>query len=419
MPTNGGIFGPVTPKTYTLGELAAFVRRVFALNLPEPVWVQAEIGQASLSRGHCWLTLVEKGEEQDQISAQLEAVCWANTLQSLRATHGTKLLLDLLQDGMSVRLRVRADFHPRYGLKLLVEDIDPAYTMGKLEQERQRILEKLNQEGMLDLNARQELPLTPQRLAVISSETAAGWADFQEQLLKNDYGYHFKLRLFSAAMQGAQTGPEVSRRIRQINRVSDTFDAIVIIRGGGGRMDLSAFDDEELAREIAGSALPVIVGIGHETDDSIADRVANTSLKTPTATAVFLLQRMMQAEITVLQLGRGISRSVKLRLTTHGQLLDELEVRTRLLARASLDKENQRLDQFKKDTERLATQSMGQAQRQLDQFEQLLRVLDPDTTLARGFSMLSQEGKILTSTKQIKAGPITARLKDGEIELKK
>ncbi|WP_173021410.1 exodeoxyribonuclease VII large subunit [Lewinella sp. W8] len=409
----------MSPKTYTLVELAAFVRRVFALNLPEAVWVQAEIAQASISRGHCWLTLVEKGEESDQISAQLEAVCWATSLHKIRADHGTKLVREVLQEGMSVRLRVRADFHQRYGLKLIVEDLDATYTLGKLEQEKQRILVKLQEEGLLDLNARQPLSVTPQRLAVISSETAAGWADFQEQLRDNAYGYRFSLRLFSAAMQGVQTGPEVSRRIRQINRVSETFDAIVIIRGGGGRMDLAAFDDEDLAREIAGSQLPVIVGIGHETDESIADRVANTSLKTPTATAVFLIQRMMQAEVRLLQLGRGIGRAAGLQLLGHTQSLEEMEVRINVQARTALERESVRLDQANTALKRLADQNLRQAKQQLDQYAKLLAVLNPETTLARGFSILSQDGKLITSVGEIRPGPLQARLRDGDVELNK
>ena len=275
-------------KTYSLSELTSFIRRVFALNLPEAVWVTAELGQVNESRGHYWLTLVEKGE-QDAIAAQLEGVIWASQLQLLQRNYGIKLLRDLLQDGMSIKLKVTTSFHPRYGLKVVVEDVDPSFTIGELERKRKAVLEQLAKEGLLQKNASLPFPVLPQRLAVISSETAAGLADFRQQLAQNPYGYQFRVRLFSAAMQGGNTSSEILTRLRQISSQGDSFDAVVIIRGGGGRTDLAAFDEASLCRAVAAYPLPVIVGIGHETDESVLDQVAARSLKTPTATATFLI----------------------------------------------------------------------------------------------------------------------------------
>ena len=175
--------------TLPLSQLAAFIRRVFALNLPEAVWVSAELAQVSTSRGHTWLALVEKESAGDAILAQLDAVVWAGGRKRMEKAHGPKLVRDLFQEGMSVRLQVTASFHERFGLKLIVEDIDPAHTIGSLERRRQATLEALAADGLLDRNAALPLPPVPQRLAVISSDTAAGLADFQRQLIDNPYGY--------------------------------------------------------------------------------------------------------------------------------------------------------------------------------------------------------------------------------------
>ena len=265
-------------ETLSLAELAGFIRRVFALNLPSAVWVSAELGQVTTSRGHTWLTLVEKDGEGEAIIAQLDAVVWASRLAKLQKAHGLKLVRGVLQQGMSVRLQVTASFHERFGLKLVVEDVDPAHTLGSLEKRRQETLEALHRDGLLDRNARLPVPRVPQRIAVISSDTAAGLADFQRQLTDNRYGYHFKTELYPAAMQGAQTGEEITTRLRQIARRREDYDCIAIVRGGGGK---TAFDEEALCRNVAAASLPVLAGIGHEIDDTVLDRVVHRSLKTP------------------------------------------------------------------------------------------------------------------------------------------
>jgi exodeoxyribonuclease VII large subunit len=265
-----------------------------------------------------------------------------------------KLTNGLLQQGMSVRLRVSTSFHERYGLRLVVEDIDPTHTIGALERRRQQTLEKLTADNLMNRNAELPLPVVPQRLAVISSDTAAGLADFREQLEGNAYGYRFQLRLFGAAMQGAQTSPEIIKRLREIRRNwPDAFDAVIIVRGGGGRTDLAAFDDEALCRAVAEFPLPVLVGIGHETDDTVLDRVAHRSLKTPTATAVFLIERLTQAEVRLLQLGRGISLVGRNQLSAATLELNRHASAIRQAAGQSLLNEHHRLDRLAGELDKL------------------------------------------------------------------
>lgn len=383
------------------------------------MWVTAELAQANKSRGHVWLTLVEKEEGAEAITAQLEGVLWAGQLQHLQRVHGVKLVRDLLREGMSVRLKVTTSFHARYGLKVVVEDIDPAFTIGELERKRQELLTRLSAAGLLDRNGELPFPLLPQRLAVISSTTAAGLADFKQQLEDNPYGYQFTLKLFSAAMQGENTTPEILARLRQIQSWENTFDAIVLIRGGGGRTDLTAFDDEALARAVADCKLPVIVGIGHETDASVLDRVAARSLKTPTATAVFLIEQLVTAEHRILQLSRAISQSGKHQVSTASMQLEPTKRLIHQLARAAVTTARLSLEQTQQQVASAEKEMLRQQEQYVSHLEQLLSALRPEATLARGYALASQRGRLLTDAKQVSAGQVTLRLKDGEVTLKR
>ncbi|OAV45343.1 exodeoxyribonuclease VII large subunit [Lewinella sp. 4G2] len=404
-------------KTYRLGELANFIQRVFALNFQQAVWVSAEIGQANDSRGNCWLTLVEKEEASDAVNASLSAVVWKSSLSSLQRKYGIRIMRDLLQDGTSVRLKVSTSFHQRYGLRLVVEDIDPSHTIGELERRRQLTLERLKAEGLLSKNRGISLSATPFKLAIISSETAAGLADFKAQIAANPYGYQFDLRLFTAAMQGNRTAPEIISRLKQIRQWPETFDAVIIIRGGGGKTDLAAFDDEDLARAVADYNLPVLSGIGHETDMVVLDAVVHTSLKTPTATAVFLIERLVRAESHLVRIGREIGHLTRQLLYREQPKLERLQLMLKHTAKASLQTEGQRLQRAREQLDRLPTIILDREETKLTSLESLLTALRPETTLARGYSMLTQDGKLVTSTAELKAGSVEARFKDGRAQL--
>jgi exodeoxyribonuclease VII large subunit len=407
-----------TPKTFQLSEFTSFIRRVFALNLPEAVWITAELGQANTSRGHCWLTLVQKAGDTDEIIAQLDGVVWSGQLRQLQQAYGLKLMNGLLQDGMSVRLKVTTSFHARYGLRVVVEDVDPTHTIGELERKRQETLTQLAADGLLDKNASLPLPMATRRLAVISSNTAAGLADFREQLESNAYGYKFKVQLFPAAMQGAQTGPEILKRLRQIS-TWDAFDVVVIVRGGGGRTDLAAFDDEDLARAVANYHLPVVVGIGHETDESVLDRVAGKSLKTPTATAVYFIDQLVAAEYRALQLGRGIARLANQQLSFEKPRLERISLLSRQLSAGILRMEKDKLGRLQTDLKKAESRALDSAGNTLDSLARLLAALRPEATLARGYALVSQNGKLVTKPEDVSSGTVDIQLRDGKLKLEK
>ncbi|MCB0636728.1 MAG: exodeoxyribonuclease VII large subunit [Lewinella sp.] len=385
--------------TYSLRQLNEYLRRVVALNFPSALWLRAEIAAAQEKRGHHFVQLVEKSADSDEIMAQSEAVFWQRPAQRWARRNKTTVA-DLLQAGREVRLQVRVDFHERYGLKLQIEDIDLAFAVGQLALRRQQTISNLRERGALELNRQLTLPPALQRLAVISSPQAAGYHDFREQLLRNPYGYQFRVELYPAAMQGTQTSPEVRRQLRHLARRRYAYDAIVIIRGGGSRLDLSDFDDLALCEAAAQSPLPLIVGIGHETDQSVLDLVAHTSLKTPTAVAHFIVERSLQLEARCVQLGQRIQQLGQQQLARERQRLARVSLQLPQLAGQMLREQSRTLDHLRGLLPLLARQTLHLAWRELEKEQQSARLLSLDQTLARGFSLLVRDDDRIISRQE-------------------
>jgi len=273
----------------SLSELNGQVKTVLSANFTAPVWVIGEISEINVhSNGHCYLMLIEKGESEDRIIAQVRATIWSYTFRMLRPFFETTTGQQLTE-GIKVLLQVSVEFHELYGFSLNVRNIDPTYTLGDLARKRREILKRLTDEGVLTMNKELELPLVPQKIAIISSPNAAGYEDFMEQLINNPHGFHFYTLLFPAIMQGNQSELSIIDALDRIYPYEDFFDLVVIIRGGGSQADLSCFDNYNVAYHVTQFPIPVLTGIGHEKDDSIVDLVAHTRLKTPTAVAGFII----------------------------------------------------------------------------------------------------------------------------------
>lgn len=266
---------------------------------PGEYWVVAEINEMSVaSNGHCYLEVIEKSTETDQVVARSRAIIWSYTFRMLRPYFETTTGKSL-SPGIKILFLCEVTFHELYGISLIVKDIEPGYTLGDLALRRQEVIRQLKQEGIFDMNRRLPLPLVPQRIALISSQKAAGLKDFITHLEEDPHHYHFQWKLFPAAMQGIDTEPTIIGALEMINEDPGTYDVVIIIRGGGAKTDLSAFDQYRLAAHIAQFPLPVITGIGHEKDESVTDLVARVSLKTPTAVAQFLIDRIEEFEFSV------------------------------------------------------------------------------------------------------------------------
>lgn len=273
----------------SLSELNQLIRQTLDRNLSPSYWVIAEIGELRDSlKGHAYLELVEKSG--NQLAAKIKANIWSYTYQGIR-NRFVSATGEALQPGMKILALVNVQFHELYGLSVTIKDIDPTYTVGERAKRKQEIIDRLTREGLIHLNKQYPLPLVPQRLAVISSATAAGYGDFVDQLKTNGSGYQIYCKLYPATMQGNEASSSVVNAITAIESdLSDEkFDLLVIIRGGGATTDMDCFDDYDMAKAIANTSLPVVTGIGHERDECIADLVANTKMKTPTAVAEFVL----------------------------------------------------------------------------------------------------------------------------------
>jgi exodeoxyribonuclease VII large subunit len=285
-----------------LSELNLLIRDTLQEAFPETVWVVAEISELKENRsGHCYLELIEKKEAGDEITARARATIWSYTYRMLKSYFETTTGR-LLASGLKVRVQVSVEFHPLYGLSLNIKDIDPAYTIGDMALRRSEIINRLKTEGIFTMNKGLPLPEVPQKIAIVSSATAAGYQDFVNQLVDNFYGFVFYLKLFEATMQGTEATPSIIRALERIYRYADFFDAVIIIRGGGAQADLSCFDTYELGAHVAQFPLPIFTGIGHEKDDTVVDLVAHSRLKTPTAVAEFLISGILRFKENLVRL---------------------------------------------------------------------------------------------------------------------
>ena len=325
----------------TLSQLNEQVKDALLDAFPGAIWVVAEVSELKENRsGHCYLELIEK--EGNDIVARSRATIWSYTYRMLKPYFETTTG-QLFSQGIKVLVQVTVEYHAAYGLSLNIKDIDPTYTVGDMALQRKEIIDRLQNEGVFEMNKELELPLVPQKIAVISSATAAGYQDFMNQLENNEPGFRFHTKLFEAYMQGAGAVSSIIHALERIFQYDDFFDAVVIIRGGGATADLSSFDNYDLAINITQFPLPVITGIGHEKDDTIIDLVAHTRLKTPTAVAEFLINGMELYYSRLLELENGIIQ----------------------LSRETLDEQKEKLEDFAESLLYSVTGFIQQKQQQL------------------------------------------------------
>ena len=273
----------------SLSELNILIKDTLDDAFPNLIWIKAEISELTINRaGHCYLELVDTDPDTKQIVARSRATIWSYTFRMLKPYFETTTG-QAFSEGIKILISAKVEYHPIYGLSLNIRDVDPSYTMGDMARKRREIILRLEEDGVLDMNKEIDLPLVPQRIAIISSPTAAGLQDFLIQLENNSHKIHFYTKLFPAVMQGAETADSIIQALDQIYEYEQFFDVVAIIRGGGAQIDLASFDNYELAFHVAQFPIPVITGIGHEKDETVVDLVAHSKMKTPTAVAEFLI----------------------------------------------------------------------------------------------------------------------------------
>ena len=386
----------------TLRELQRRVKSVLEGQFALPVWVSAEISDLKVNySGHCYLELVEKGGDNGVPTAQARAVIWRSHYPRIagyfEAETGQRLA-----PGLKILAKVLVSYHELYGFSLQITDIDPSFTLGDLERQRQLTIAQLQQDGVWEMNREVAMPIVVQRVAIVSSAQAAGYQDFRKELEKSSY--RFDVELFDAFMQGEAAEESIIGALCRVADSMEEFDAVVIIRGGGSRSDLNCFNAYRLCSHVAQFPLPVLTGIGHDKDTSVADMVAHKALKTPTAVAGWLVERMSNVEGwldgAALQLHDGV-----LRLTRAQQLrLEEFTGDLRhlpagLLRRRALELES-RSEAF-----RLAVGEFLRQQRQrLDTSEKLAESRSPRHILRMGFAVVRSHGEAIRSVGQVTAG---------------
>lgn len=447
----------------SLTELQLIIKDSLYLALPDMYWVIAEISEIRENyNGHCYLELVEKHPDEISIRSRVKAVIWSSRFRFLKSFFENSTG-ESLREGLKILIRVKIEYHELYGLSLVINDIDPAFTIGEMALKRQQILKKLEEEGVLTMNKDLDFPVVPQRIAVISSRNAAGYTDFLKHLMENSYGYVFYTVLIETPMQGNETEGGVIKALEKIASHLEKFDLAVIIRGGGSQTDLSWFDNYNIAYYITQFPLPVITGIGHEKDLSVTDIVAFRSLKTPTAVADYLIECMNNADIRLIEMSKEIIDKSQLILEESKKRIDSSRLKLIPVARIMISEFKEELSGIKIDMintgkeyimraglfpanhksrlisgarSHLSTDSsllVGRKQslishsksyinnfnNKLAVLNNSLKILDPQNVLKRGFTITSRDGKIIKKRVQLKKDDlINTRFSDGSVSSK-
>ena len=403
-------------EALSLYDLNALVRRSLEQCLPDEYWVQAELSDVRTnSTGHCYLEFIQKDPRSNNLIAKARGTIWANVYRLLKP-YFEESTGQAFVSGIKVLVQVTVSFHELYGYSLTVQDIDPTYTLGDMARRRREILKQLEEEGVLTLNKELEMPVLPQRIAVVSSPTAAGYGDFCHQLKNNSRGFFFHTELFPALMQGDRVEESVLSALDAILNRQEDFDAVVIIRGGGATSDLSGFDTYLLAAACAQFPLPIITGIGHERDDTVLDSVAHTRVKTPTAAAEYLINCMDVAADELEVLISQLHESERSRLTEEHRKLISYRNRIPSAVVRRVSDAKLALLTTRKDIS-LAVQTLLSRQRhRLELLQQRLADASPEKMLARGYSITLKDGKVVKNGDVLQLNDeIVTRLYQGEI----
>ena len=410
----------------SLYELNSLVRDVISMSLPDSYWVEAELSEAREGYGgHCYMELIEKDEHSNTPIAKAHASCWRTRWMLLKPQF-ERVTGQRIHAGMKVLLKVHAQFHENYGFSWIVDDIDPTYTMGDMARKRMEIIQTLKEEGVFDLQKELKLPMFCQRIAVISSATAAGYGDFCNQLADNGYGLQFTTALFAATMQGEGVEQSVISALNRINEEWENWDCVVIIRGGGATSDLSGFDTLALAENVANFPLPIITGIGHERDESVLDMISFQRVKTPTAAAAFLVDHLTEVYARIEDAQEAIVNYVKRRLQVERMKFERLSTQIPTLFSLVKVRQSNRLDQLlnrlKVKAERIPADGLHRLEmlearlkepvarklerelHRIDMLSQRAIAQDPERLLSRGYSITLKDGKGIKDASQLKAG---------------
>ncbi|MFZ4455152.1 MAG: exodeoxyribonuclease VII large subunit [Bacteroidales bacterium] len=426
-------------EALSLHELNNLIKLALKECFPETFWVRAELSEVrTTGAGHCYVEFVEKDNRNGAIVAKMRGNIWANTFRLLKPYFEEETGQPFVS-GLKVLVKVTVDFHEVYGPSLTISDIDPTFTVGDMIRQRLEIIRRLKEEEIFDQNRELTFPVLAQRLAIISSATAAGFDDFMNQLRNNSGEFVFYSKLFPALMQGEQAESSILKALKSIEKQLDAFDVVVIIRGGGAVSDLNCFDSFALAKRCATFPLPIVTGIGHERDESILDMVAHSRMKTPTAAAEFLISCFEESEKNLYELYNTVVSEAKSRVDAEANRLKnigfQLSNRSNQIVnntsanlmnaihmlkngvRNQFLKEENRLKEYRYSVNTSVKQRMTKEENRLALFEQTIRLSSPETMLRKGFTLTTKNGKAVRSANDLCTGDqIITHFADGAKE---
>ena len=399
----------------SLSRLQSMIKTGIDQAHPLPYWVAAEISELKVNySGHCYLELVEKGGANHVPKAKANAVIWRNTYAMLEP-YFRQLTGQVLAAGLQVLVKVVVSYHELYGLSLQITDIDPAYTLGDMERQRQQTIAQLQQEGVWDMNREAPMPAVVQRVAIVSSANAAGYQDFCKELARSPY--RFELTLFDAFMQGEAAEESIIEALCNVAARPEKFDAVVLIRGGGSRSDLNCFNAYRLCAHVAQFPLPVVTGIGHDKDTSVADMVAHTALKTPTAVAGWLVERMAETDGWLDCAALQLNDMTKAAMHASEVRLERLSGEVRRLSGELLTRQTLRLEHFTGLLPDAARDFLARQGVRLGNAAELIAGRSPERILRLGFAVLRAGGRAVTSAGSVaEGGQVEIEVPDGKID---
>ena len=399
----------------TLQGLNSMVRAAINESMPARYWVTGELSEVrETAAGHCYIELVQRDEHSGELVAKARGTIWARIYTLLRPCFLEETGQPFVA-GIKVLLQVTVGFHELYGYALDVCNIDPAYTIGEMARRRLAVIKRLTDEGVIDLNKELLFPVLPQRIAVISSPTAAGYGDFCDQLLGNKYGFVFYPRLFPSPMQGSGVEQGIIDALNRVAADIDVWAVVVIIRGGGATSELSCFDTYDLANNCAQFPLPIITGIGHQRDESVLDIVAHTRAKTPTAAAELLIHAMLEQGAFLDSAMQEVMSAARAYIDAERQRVNTLATRLPISATLCLQREKMRLQPVVQQLSSEVRLFLREQNHRLDILKEKADAASPRHILAMGYSITRVNGKAVRSLGEIAAGDnVVTMVADGE-----
>ncbi|MBA3284816.1 MAG: exodeoxyribonuclease VII large subunit [Nitrosopumilus sp.] len=393
-------------KFLTLSQVSNLISEVVNTNFNGKFfWIVAEITGCNVRKGHCYLSLAEKSPGNVYPDAEIRGIIWSKTynriIKQFQSITGTTL-----QENMKILFRAQVNYDSKFGLSLMVDEIEGSYTIGQLQLEKLAVIHKLKEKGFFHLNKSRTLSLVPQNVAVISAHDSRGFEDFRQKLIENGYRFRFKITMFPSLLQGDRAATEMREQLIRIYGNINDFDVVVIVRGGGGSTNLTAFNDYRLAEAVARFPIPVVTGIGHTANVSVVDEVAFQHCITPTDVADYLITRVADFENRITRTAYSIKHLASLMLKNHHNKFEHCKEKLNFSTRTFFQLHNQKLKNFNLTIPKLALEKIKEEEKSMKSVLQQVKLLDPEKILKRGYSITRVKNKILTDVSGISENDI-------------